>query len=175
MGKFKCGICQTEYDDALKNIHHRIPQAFGGTDAKDNLYFLCPSCHQSLHRMAEHYLDPNKAGLVRGMAQGYCKDFPNPQVSMAKILDLAKCAYEYELKVNQGLVKLNPWSEKLLSVAVPLHIKEMFEKACKRKVVFGKKGTMTSVIMDFIFKTILQQFPNESKNIQPYINQRFKK
>lgn len=172
---FICYVCGIKNDDALCQVHHRIPKAFGGTDDKTNLLTLCAGCHQSLHRMAEHYLDPHKAGLVRGMAQGYCKDFPNPQVSMSKILDLAKCAYEYELKVNQGLVKLNPWSEKLLSVTVPLHIKEMFEKACKRKVVFGKKGTMTSVIMDFIFKTILQQFPAESKNIQPYINQRFKK
>lgn len=175
MGKFKCGICSVEYDESLKNIHHRIPQAFGGTDDKSNLFTLCPSCHQTLHRLAEHYLNPHKAGLVNSMAQNYCRDFPNPQLSCNKLKDLAKCAYEYELKVNQGLLKLNPWSEKMLSVNVPLHIKEMFEQACKRKVVFGKKGTMTSVLLDFIFKTIIQQFPNEAKNIQPYINQRFKK
>ena len=177
---FHCGVCEKEFDSALKNEHHRIPKAFfpkelGNPDSKENKFYLCPSCHQTLHRLAEHFLNPHKVGLIRGIAQSYCKDFKNPQISMNKLLDLAKCAYEYELKVSQGQLKLNPWSEKVVSVAVPLHIKEMFDKACKRRIVFGKKGTMTSVILDFMFKTIIQQFPNESKNIQPYIAQRFKK
>ena len=172
---FKCGICEKENDESLKNEHHRIPKAFGGSDDKSNLFTLCPSCHQTLHRLAEMYQNPKKAGQVNSIAQNYCRDFKNPQIACNKLKDLAKCAFEYELKVNQGLVKLNPWSEKMLSINLPIHIKEKFEQACKRRIVFGKKGTMTSVLLDFIFKTIIQQFPNEIKEIQPYINQRFKK
>ena len=172
---FKCGICEKENDDSLKNIHHRIPQAFGGTDDKSNLFTLCPSCHQTLHRLAEHLQNPHKVGLVNGIAQSYCRDFPNPQISCNKLKDLAKCAYEYELKVNIGQVKLNPWTEKMLMVNVPLRVKELFEQSCKRKIVFGKKGTMTTVLLDFILKEVMRSFPNESKNIQPYIQQRILK
>lgn len=172
---FKCGICEQENDDALKNTHHRRPQAFGGDDSPSNLFYLCPSCHQTLHRLAEHLSNPHKKGLVPSLAQNYCRDFKNPQIACNKLKDLAQCAYEYELKVNTGLLKLNPWSEKMIMINVPLKIKELFEQSCKRKIVFGKKGTMTSVLLDFILKDIMKTFPNEIKNIQPFINQRLKK
>lgn len=171
---FKCGICEREYDDALLNLHHRIPRNFGGDDSKGNLFNLCSSCHQTLHRLAEHYLNPHKTGLINGIAQNYCRDFSNPQVSCNKLKDFAKCAYEYELKVSTGQLKLNPWSEKMLMVQVPLRVKELFEQSCKRKIVFGKKGTMTSVLLDYIFKTVMKEFPNEAKNIQPLITARLK-
>lgn len=172
---FKCGICEKENDDSLKNTHHRIPQAFGGTDDPANLFTLCPSCHQTLHRLAEQLQNPTKAGGVNGVAQAYCRDFAHPQIACNKLKDLAKCACEYELKVNMGMLKLNPWTEKMIMVNVPLKVKELFEKSCKRKMVFGKKGTMTSVLLDFILKDVMRTFPNEIKNIQPIINARISK
>lgn len=172
---FTCGICQNEFDDALKNLHHRIPQSFGGDDSPTNMRTLCAGCHQTLHRLAEHLMNPHKAGLTKDIAKNYCQTYcQNPQRAIPIILDLAKCACEYELKVSRGDLKLAPWSEKVLSVTIPMFLKNEFEKSCKRKIVFGKVGNMTTVIEDFILKTLSQECPNLRKDISSYIGTRTK-
>ena len=172
---FCCGICRKNFDDALKNTHHRIPQAFGGDDSPANLRILCAGCHQTLHRLAEHYANPNKIGLVKDMARAYCEEnCQNPQIAIPILLDLARMACEYELKVNKGELKLNPWSEKVVSVAIPLQFKKAFEIACKRKQVFGKKGSMQSVIENYILSVVASEFPNLRNDIIKYVNSKQK-
>ena len=172
---FCCGICRKNFDDALKNTHHRIPQAFGGDDSQANLRILCAGCHQTLHRLAEHYANPNKIGLVKDMARTYCEEnCQNPQIAIPILLDLARMACEYELKVNKGELKLNPWSEKVVSVAIPLQFKKAFEIACKRKQVFGKKGSMQSVIENYILSVVASEFPNLRNDIIKYVNSKQK-
>ena len=83
-------------------------------------------------------------------------------------------ACEYELKVNKGSLKLNPWSEKVISVAVPLQFKKAFEIACKRKQVFGKKGSMQSVIESYILNVVASEFPNLRNDIMKYVNSKQK-
>lgn len=172
---FCCGICRKNFDDALKNTHHRIPQAFGGDDSQANLRILCAGCHQTLHRLAEHYANPNKIGLVKDMARVYCEEnCQNPQIAIPILLDLARMACEYELKVNKGELKLNPWSEKVVSVVIPLQFKKAFEIACKRKHVFGKKGSMQSVIENYILSVVASEFPNMRNDIIKYANSKQK-
>lgn len=173
---FTCGICRKDFNDAFLNIHHRQPQAFGGDDSPSNLFHLCAGCHQTLHRLAEHYANPNKIGLVKDIARTYCEEnCLNPQIAIPILLDLAKMACEYELRVNRGDLKLNPWSEKVISVAVPLQFKKAFELACKRKQVFGKKGSMQSVIESFVLNMVASEFPNLRNDIMKYVNNKQKK
>jgi hypothetical protein len=129
-----------------------------------------------LHRLAEHYANSNKIGLVKDIAKAYCEEnCLNPQIAIPILLDLAKMACEYELRVNRGDLKLNPWSEKVISVAVPLQFKKAFELACKRKQVFGKKGSMQSVIESFVLNMVASEFPNLRNDIMKYVNNKQKK
>lgn len=46
----ECELCGTSKEDATKlHIHHRIPQADGGTDHPSNLIVLCQACHERHH------------------------------------------------------------------------------------------------------------------------------
>jgi len=173
---FCCAICKKSYDDSLRNVHHRIPQAFGGDDSPNNLRYLCAGCHQTLHRLAEHFANPSKTGLTHDIAVNYCNlNCLNPQIAVPVLLDLAKCACEYELKVSRGNLQLSPWSEKVVSVAIPLQFKKAFELACKRKNVFGRKGSMTSVVENFILNIVANEFPNMRNDVMKYISTKMKK
>lgn len=173
---FCCGICRKTYDDSFKNLHHRQPQAFGGDDSPSNLRILCAGCHQTLHRLAEHYLNPSKVGLIKDKAKAYCEEnCQDPQTAVPILLDLARMAYEYELRVNKGDLKLNPWSEKVVSVAIPLQFKKAFEIACKRKQAFGRKGSMQSVIESYILNVVASEFPNLRNDVMRYVSSKTKK
>jgi hypothetical protein len=173
---FCCAICKKNYDDSLKNEHHRIPQAFGGDDSPSNIRFLCAGCHQTLHRLAEHFANTKKIGRTKDIATAYCMaNCENPQIAIPTILDLARCACEYELKVNKGTLQLSPWSEKVVSIVIPLQFKKAFELACKRKNVFGRKGSMTSVVENFILNIVASEFPNMRNSVMQYISMKMKK
>lgn len=47
---YRCGHCGIEFkaEDAI-DLHHRVPQAEGGTDTMDNLMALHEHCHYQLH------------------------------------------------------------------------------------------------------------------------------
>lgn len=36
--------------------HHIHPQAWGGTNAKENMIWLCSNAHDSVHHLLEHYV-----------------------------------------------------------------------------------------------------------------------
>jgi len=48
-----CYICKQLKPRKLAHEHHKVPRAAGGKDTKDNLVYLCPTCHDNLHRFAE--------------------------------------------------------------------------------------------------------------------------
>lgn len=48
-----CYVCKQHKPRKLAHEHHKIPRAAGGKDSKDNLCYLCPTCHDNLHRFAE--------------------------------------------------------------------------------------------------------------------------
>lgn len=172
---FTCAICGNSYDDSLLNEHHRIPRAFGGDDSKENLRFLCAGCHQTLHRLAEHFLNPHKAGKVRDIARVYCSQFSKPERSMLILLDLSKCACDYELRVKKGDLKLSPWSEKVISTVIPMKFKKAFENSCKMKTIFGRKGSMQAVIEDFVLSTLHRECPYLRPDIEKYRFSRLRK
>lgn len=52
IGVFRCGCCDEAFPDMHRHVHHKTPQALGGTDAPSNLIELCPGCHDTLHNVA---------------------------------------------------------------------------------------------------------------------------
>jgi len=46
----RCGLC-TELCPVGEE-HHKIPQAFGGSDEQHNLTDICPNCHRLIHAVA---------------------------------------------------------------------------------------------------------------------------
>lgn len=48
-----CYICKQRKPRKLAHEHHKVPRAAGGPDTKENLCYLCPTCHDNLHRFAE--------------------------------------------------------------------------------------------------------------------------
>lgn len=167
---FICGICKKQYDDALVNYHHRVPRSYGGSDDPSNLRVLCPSCHQSLHRVAEHIVNPNKAGLAADLVRSYCSEScADPQSAGPVMMDLAKCAAEYELKVNRGELKTSPWAEKVVSVAVPARFKTAFEVACRKKKCFGRQGSMQSVLESLILNIVAAESPELRMEVMRYV------
>jgi hypothetical protein len=78
---------------ALLNEHHVRPQAFGGDDSPENKKYLCPTCHQSLHRLADLML-AGKTGSARSLAGAIFSD----PAQTAKVLALAVEAAKWERK-----------------------------------------------------------------------------
>jgi hypothetical protein len=50
---FNCTICRETFPaDVHMHEHHIVPRSVGGTDHPSNIAFLCPGCHDALHRVA---------------------------------------------------------------------------------------------------------------------------
>jgi len=49
---FICGCCEQFFPILHQHTHHKVPQAIGGTDHKENLIDLCPGCHNTIHNAA---------------------------------------------------------------------------------------------------------------------------
>lgn len=78
---------------ALLNEHHIRPQAFGGDNSPANKKFLCPTCHQTLHRLAELMLC-GKSGAAKSLAGSIFNDPSRTKL----ILELAAEAAKWERK-----------------------------------------------------------------------------
>ena len=54
--KAKCGVCEIcgFPVSELLQVHHVIPKSRGGSNKQSNKVQLCPTCHYTLHRCAEH-------------------------------------------------------------------------------------------------------------------------
>jgi len=54
--KVKCGVCEIcgFPVSELLQVHHVIPKSRGGSNKPSNKVQLCPTCHYTLHRCAEH-------------------------------------------------------------------------------------------------------------------------
>lgn len=88
-----CFVDGRVFPVALLNEHHIRPRAFGGDDSPKNKKFLCPTCHQTLHRLAELML-AGKSGAARSLAGTV---FGDPSRSKL-ILELATEAAKWEKK-----------------------------------------------------------------------------
>lgn len=49
----KCVVHGTRIPRAAAHEHHEAPRAAGGSDDQDNLIWLCATCHQLSHRIAQ--------------------------------------------------------------------------------------------------------------------------
>lgn len=50
----RCHVCERDIPTGLANEHHVVPQAAGGKDGPRE--YLCPTCHDTVHRAAEKML-----------------------------------------------------------------------------------------------------------------------
>lgn len=49
---FRCECCNLDFPVIYRNVHHKWPEALGGTNDNSNLAQLCPGCHDALHAIA---------------------------------------------------------------------------------------------------------------------------
>lgn len=80
----KCWVDGKVFPKALTNEHHVHPQEAGGADVQENLVDLCPTCHQTLHRLSEMYLK-GKMGQAKDFAAII---FPTDVAARERILHL---------------------------------------------------------------------------------------
>jgi hypothetical protein len=60
MQQVTCYVHQGVIQREFAHEHHKKPRAAGGDDSKDNLVWLCPSCHDNMHRIATMLLSGNR-------------------------------------------------------------------------------------------------------------------
>ena len=75
-------------DTRLLHEHHKVPQGYGGKDEPSNRVWLCGSCHDHLHRLAQ-YLLSGKQGLASDLA---VQIFPAMPAARQRLQELAKTA-----------------------------------------------------------------------------------
>lgn len=61
---YNCHICNEPVPLTLEVSHHKIPQAYGGTDGANEVD-VCTRCHDVLHRVSVMLRNPAKSGLVK--------------------------------------------------------------------------------------------------------------
>jgi hypothetical protein len=76
-------------DTRLLHEHHKHPKGYGGGDERDNLVWLCGSCHDLVHRLA-HYFKSGKTGLVSDLAQEYQAAQNLSPAARHRLLELAQ-------------------------------------------------------------------------------------
>lgn len=62
-----CYIEGKSYPRATCHVHHKNPRHAGGTDAPDNLIWLCANAHQLVHRVAQ-LIKANRKGQALDVA-----------------------------------------------------------------------------------------------------------
>jgi|SRR5579885_2122895 len=58
-----CHVCEQPIPKDLANLHHVIPQAVGKKGKEGPTVYLCPTCHDTTHRVAE-MIRAGKQGLI---------------------------------------------------------------------------------------------------------------
>jgi len=76
-------------DTRLLHEHHKHPKGYGGGNGHDNLVWLCGSCHDLVHRLA-NYIKSNKRGLVSDLAQQYQTAQNLSPAGYRRLLELAQ-------------------------------------------------------------------------------------
>ncbi len=76
-------------DTRLLHEHHKHPKGYGGGNERDNLVWLCGSCHDLVHRLA-HYIKSNKKGLVSDLSQQYQTAQNLSPAGRQRLLELAQ-------------------------------------------------------------------------------------
>lgn len=71
-----CYIEGKSYPRATCHLHHKNPQHAGGSDAPENLIWLCANAHQLVHRAAQ-MIKANKTGYAADLASSA---YPLPAV-----------------------------------------------------------------------------------------------
>lgn len=96
----------------LLHRHHVTPQGFGGADTEGNTVWLCASCHDLLHRLANFVLS-KKNGLAQDLANQYLPNSPAARQRLWKLVKEAATAMETHIP------EAGEDEEILLSLSIP--------------------------------------------------------
>lgn len=166
---FSCRLCSNSFHVDLKNEHHKVPQAFGGTDDYENLITLCPTCHQTLHRIAEMWFNPKRQGKMEYTMLSYAtNNCPNNSNALSFLRELVQCAYTAEYEYKKGNVV--EYSEDQISFVLPQKYKKLFAQSCKLNGM-----SMQKQLECMAYKLISDKFPSERGNILPLLGKAQKK
>jgi len=85
--------CERPVSTRLLHLHHVIPQGFGGPDTEENTVWLCASCHDVLHRLAQYSLS-KKIGLAQDLAMQHIPHNPKARQRLWSLVSSAANAQE---------------------------------------------------------------------------------
>lgn len=108
-------------DTRLLHEHHKHPKGYGGSDDPDNLIWLCGSCHDLVHRLA-NYLRSKKIGLVSDLAYQYQTSQNLSPAGKQRLLELAKVAALSMDEFDPELMELDEEDTVLVQLPIPRSI-----------------------------------------------------
>lgn len=92
-----CGVCALSYPISVIHDHHLTPVAFGGTNDDDNRKWLCPTCHNLLHRCAENFARGH-ASKAAALADA---SFPSNPAARGRLIQWASIAARAEVLAKE--------------------------------------------------------------------------
>lgn len=93
-----------DLDEKLLEIHHKHPTSYGGNDAPENKCWLCPSCHDAVHRIS-HSFYASRIGEGRDLITQYLPNQPARQQrieTLCRIVADAKRAHQTSGEVPEA-------------------------------------------------------------------------
>jgi len=123
--------------DVGKNLlvkHHVHPQGFGGPDVPSNIVFICASCHDLLHKIAEALYSKNQ-GKATDLANQYLPNDPRRRSVLLKLSTTAATAKRDYLEKNPNYVPEDPSEGEIeeRTIQVALHLPESLHQRLKVK------------------------------------------
>jgi hypothetical protein len=92
---FECWCCSKNTPTALKNTHHIVPQAAGGTDT----IHICSTCHTIVHSIAVRLLNSGKQAELEAIIMS----IPEEQTRQRSVKLAKFVAEEMTLKADRGV------------------------------------------------------------------------
>lgn len=75
-------------DTQLLHEHHAVPRASGGGDQRSNLVWLCPNCHDLLHKVV-HKITSSKHGIAQDLIGQYLPTQPAARERLESLVEIA--------------------------------------------------------------------------------------
>lgn len=156
-GTRKCSICSRTFPLALLNEHHVRPRAYGGSDDDSNKKWLCPTDHQSLHRLAELML-AGKSGAARSFASTLYSD---PMV-VELLLKLAAEAAKWEKKFeDETPFYAKEGAYKEVKISFPI---DTYRRLRTLSVELGMQRSVPKMVLKLVKGVLDQRYSNPEED-----------
>lgn len=110
-----------DFHSACVQVHHRIPQAYGGLDTPENRFILCSTCHDFCHRMALKLAAGQRAAALDAITQ-YLPNSPARQkrfVDLCEAIVRARFSHKRSLEIPEAGLDTDSADKVLMSLEVP--------------------------------------------------------